>query len=36
VDIGKAIDLHPTLRESICMAAEVAHGSCTDMPPSKK
>ncbi|MEN9618629.1 MAG: dihydrolipoyl dehydrogenase, partial [Pseudomonadota bacterium] len=26
----------PTLGESIGMAAEVAHGSCTDLPPSKK
>ena len=28
--------LHPTLGESIGMAAEVAHGSCTDLPPAKK
>jgi hypothetical protein len=35
-DIGKTIHLHPTLGESIGMAAEVAHGSCTDLPPSKK
>ena len=27
---------HPTLGESIGMAAEVAHGSCTDLPPQKK
>jgi dihydrolipoamide dehydrogenase len=30
VDIGKTIHPHPTLGESIGMAAEVAHGSCTD------
>jgi len=27
---------HPTLGESIGMAAEVAHGSCTDVPPVRK
>jgi dihydrolipoamide dehydrogenase len=36
VDIGKTIHPHPTLGESIGMAAEIAHGSCTDVPPSKK
>jgi len=36
VDIGKTIHPHPTLGESIGMAAEVAHGSCTDFPPAKK
>ena len=36
VDIGKTIHPHPTLGESIGMAAEVVHGSCTDLPPSKK
>ncbi len=36
VDMGKTIHPHPTLGESIGMAAEVAHGSCTDLPPSKK
>ncbi len=35
-DIGKTIHPHPTLGESIGMADEVAHGSCTDLPPSKK
>ncbi|MCL2635544.1 MAG: dihydrolipoyl dehydrogenase, partial [Betaproteobacteria bacterium] len=30
VDIGKTIHPHPTLGETIGMAAEVAHGSCTD------
>ena len=36
VDIGKTIHPHPTLGESIGMAAEVAHGSCTDLPPTKR
>jgi dihydrolipoamide dehydrogenase len=36
VDIGKTIHPHPTLGESIGMAAEVAHGSCTDLPPMRK
>ncbi|MEO8411933.1 MAG: NAD(P)/FAD-dependent oxidoreductase, partial [Propionivibrio sp.] len=36
VDIGRTIHPHPTLGESIGMAAEVAHGSCTDLPPAKK
>ena len=36
VDIGKTIHPHPTLGESIGMAAEVAHGSCTDLPPVKR
>ena len=36
VDIGKTIHPHPTLGESIGMAAEVAHGSCTDLPPMKR
>ncbi|NTV10057.1 MAG: dihydrolipoyl dehydrogenase, partial [Zoogloea sp.] len=36
VDIGKTIHPHPTLCESIGMAAEVAHGSCTDLPPARK
>jgi dihydrolipoamide dehydrogenase len=36
VDIGKTIHPHPTLGESIGLAAEVAHGSCTDLPPAKK
>jgi dihydrolipoamide dehydrogenase len=36
VDIGKTIHPHPTLGESIGMAAEVAHGSCTDIPPQRK
>jgi len=36
VDIGKTIHPHPTLGESIGMAAEVEHGSCTDLPPPRK
>jgi dihydrolipoamide dehydrogenase len=36
VDIGKTIHPHPTLGETIGLAAEVAHGSCTDMPPVRK
>jgi dihydrolipoamide dehydrogenase len=36
LDIGKTIHPHPTLGESIGMAAEVAHGSCTDVPPARK
>jgi len=36
VDIGKTIHPHPTLGESIGMAAEIAHGSCTDVPPAKR
>lgn len=36
VDIGKTIHPHPTLGESIGMAAEIAHGTCTDVPPQRK
>ncbi len=36
VDIGKTIHPHPTLGETIGLAAEVAHDSCTDLPPVKK
>ncbi|MBL8336354.1 MAG: dihydrolipoyl dehydrogenase [Rhodoferax sp.] len=36
VDIGKTIHPHPTLGESLGMAAEVAHGSCTDLPPPRR
>ncbi|MEH2535385.1 dihydrolipoamide dehydrogenase [Bradyrhizobium sp. AZCC 1588] len=35
-DIGKTIHPHPTLGESIGMAAEVFEGDCTDLPPQKK
>ncbi|WP_298398220.1 dihydrolipoyl dehydrogenase [uncultured Azonexus sp.] len=36
VDIGKTIHPHPTLGETVGMAAEVAHGSCTDVPAPRK
>jgi dihydrolipoamide dehydrogenase len=36
VDIGKTIHPHPTLGESVGMAAEIAHGTCTDVPPQKR
>ena len=36
IDIGKTIHPHPTLGETVGLAAEVAHGSCTDLPPSRK
>jgi dihydrolipoamide dehydrogenase len=35
-DIGKTIHPHPTLGESIGMAAEVFEGVCTDLPPQRK
>jgi dihydrolipoamide dehydrogenase len=35
-DIGKTIHPHPTLGESIGMAAEVYEGVCTDLPPMRK
>lgn len=36
LDIAHTIHPHPTLIESVGMAAEVAEGSCTDLPPAKK
>jgi dihydrolipoamide dehydrogenase len=36
IDIGKTIHPHPTLGESIGMAAEIAHGTCTDVPPQRR
>jgi dihydrolipoamide dehydrogenase len=36
VDIGKTIHPHPTLGESVGLAAEAALGHCTDLPPLKK
>lgn len=36
VDIGKTIHPHPTLGESVGLAAEAALGHCTDLPPGKK
>lgn len=35
-DIGKTIHPHPTLGESIGMAAEVFEGVCTDLPPQRR
>lgn len=36
VDIAHTIHPHPTLGESIGMAAEVFEGVCTDLPPARK
>jgi dihydrolipoamide dehydrogenase len=36
VDIGRTIHPHPTLGESIGMAAEIADGHCTDVPPARR
>ncbi|CAN5142841.1 dihydrolipoyl dehydrogenase [soil metagenome] len=36
VDIGKTIHPHPTLGETIGLAAEAFEGACTDLPPVKK
>jgi len=36
VDIGRTIHPHPTLGESIGLAAEVAEGVCTDLPPARR
>jgi dihydrolipoamide dehydrogenase len=36
VDIGKTIHPHPTLCESVGMAAEIYEGVCTDVPPARK
>lgn len=35
-DMGHTIHPHPTLCESVGLAAEVAEGACTDLPPQKK
>jgi len=35
-DIGMTIHPHPTLNETVCFAAEMAHGSITDLMPPKK
>ena len=35
-DLGLTIHPHPTLSETICFAAEMAHGSITDLLPPKK
>ena len=36
VDIGKTIHPHPTLGETIGLAAEAFEGECTDLPPVKR
>ena len=36
IDIGKTIHPHPTVSESIGMAAELYEGVCTDLPPTKR
>ena len=36
VDIGKTIHPHPTLGETIGLAAEAFEGACTDLPPGRK
>ena len=35
-DIGRTIHPHPTLGESIGLAAEVQAGTCTDLPPPRR
>jgi dihydrolipoamide dehydrogenase len=35
-DIGKTIHPHPTLSESVGMAAEFYEGVCTDLPPARR
>jgi dihydrolipoamide dehydrogenase len=35
-DIGKTIHPHPTLGESVGMAAELYEGVCTDLPPVRR
>ena len=36
VDIGRTVHPHPTLGESVGLAAEAAEGSCTDLPPPRR
>ena len=36
IDMGKTIHPHPTLGESVGLAAEAVHGHCTDLPPARK
>jgi len=36
VDIGRTIHPHPTLTESVGLAAEAFEGVCTDLPPPRK
>jgi dihydrolipoamide dehydrogenase len=35
-DIGLTVHPHPTLSESLGMAAEIATGTITDLPPKRK
>ena len=35
-DIGRTIHPHPTLGETIGLAAEAALGLCTDLPPVRR
>ncbi len=35
-DLGKTIHPHPTLSESVGMAAELFEGVCTDLPPARR
>jgi len=36
IDIGKTIHPHPTLSESVGLAAEAFEGVCTDLPPVRR
>ncbi|HTT13559.1 MAG TPA: dihydrolipoyl dehydrogenase [Burkholderiaceae bacterium] len=36
VDLGETIHPHPTLGESLGLAAEAAEGTCTDLPPVRR
>jgi len=36
IDIGRTIHPHPTLAESVGLAAEAFEGVCTDLPPPRK
>ena len=36
IDIGRTIHPHPTLGESVGLAAEAYEGVCTDLPPPRK
>jgi dihydrolipoamide dehydrogenase len=35
-DLGLTIHPHPTLSETLCLAAELAEGTITDLPPPRK
>ena len=35
LDLAKTIHPHPTLSESVALAAEVHEGACTDLPPQR-